>query len=96
MCIYPNEESEKDRGKTNNIVAYCTLDRYKPTTRRDGAPYDPDSETLQAVPDPMFQSCKSGVAIAGKRKPFVLTNNDNNLQKVSPKENPSGRVSRDG
>ena len=85
MCVYPNEEAETDKSDTSNVVAYCSLDRYKSTTRRDGALYDPDSETLQAVSDLVFQSCKSGVAIAGKRKPFALTNNYDNLQKVAPK-----------
>ena len=81
-----NKESETDKSDPSNVVAYCNLDRYKPTSRRDGALYDPDSETLQAVPDPMFQACKSGVPVAGKRRPFALTNNYDRLKKVASKE----------
>lgn len=67
----------------NNVVAYCNLTRYQPTNRRDSALYDPDSKVYQAVSDPTFQSCKSGVAIAGVRRPMAMTNNYRDLQKVT-------------
>ena len=67
----------------DDIVAYCNLDRYQSTNRGDSALYDPDSKVYQAVSDPTFQSCKSGVAIAGVRRPMAMTNNYRNLQKVA-------------
>ena len=66
-----------------NVVVYCNLDRYTRTNRPDGAFYDPDSNSYQAVSDPMFRSCKTGVAISGTRKPLALTNNYRGLQKVA-------------
>ena len=85
VCVCAKREVETDRSNMNNIVAYCNLDRYQPTNRRDGALYDPDSKVYQAVSDPTFQSCKSGVAIAGVRRPMAMTNNYRGLQKVASK-----------
>lgn len=68
-----------------DIVVYCNLNRYQITNRRDGALYDPDSKVYQALSDPTFQPCKSGVASAGSRRPFAFTNNHKDPQKVTSK-----------
>lgn len=94
-CVHIlKKDLETDKSNMANIVVYCNLDRYQKTNRRDGALYDPDSKVYQAVSDPTFQSCKSGIAIPGTRRPLALTNNYKDLQKVASKV--FGRGSRDG